>query len=145
MLGRSYAAMDRYQDAAEAYGKAYQLADDNPRLMTDYADILATANKGVFTDQAGELLNKSLAINPRDVKTLWLAGHFNFQRGNYTEAIGYWQRAASFIPKDDENAIVLARQIEQAQNKLVASGGVPVAALPTASEHPPTTPPAAVR
>ena len=136
MLGRSYAAMDRYQDAAEAYGKAYQLDDNNPRLMTDYADILATANKGVFTDQTGELLNKSLAINQQDVKTLWLAGHFNVQRGNYTEAIGYWQRAALLIPKDDENAIVLARQIEQAQNKLVASGGVAVAAKPVVTDTP---------
>lgn len=117
-----------------AYGKAYQLIDDNPRLMTDYADVLATLNEGVFPDQAGKLLGKSLTINPQDLKTLWLTGHFNFQRGNYTEAITYWQRAASLLPKDHENAVILARQIEQAQNKLVASGGVPVAAKPVASE-----------
>ena len=134
MLGRSYASLNRFQEAAMAYGKAYQLIDDNPRLMTDYADVLATLNEGVFPDQAGKLLGKSLTINPQDLKTLWLTGHFNFQRGNYTEAITYWQRAASLLPKDHENAVILARQIEQAQNKLVASGGVPVAAKPVASE-----------
>jgi len=139
MLGRSYAALKRYQEAAGAYAKAYQLVDNNPRLMTDYADVLATANQGIFTDQTGELLNKSLALNPDDLKTLWLTGHFNFQRGNYTEAIGYWQRAASLIPKDDENAIVLAQQIEQAQNKLVESGGVRVAEQPVIEEKPEDT------
>lgn len=139
MLGRSYAALNRHQEAAEAYAKAYQLVDNNPRLMTDYADVLATANQGVFTDQAGELLNKSLAANPRDLKTLWLTGHYNFQRGNYADAIGYWQRAAAFLPKDDENAIVITQQIEQAQNKLVESGGARVAAQPVAGEKPSDT------
>ena len=104
MLGRSYAALKRHREAADAYGKAYQLVGDNPGLMTDYADVLATANQGVFTDQAGELLGKSLAINSKDVKTLWLIGHFNYQRGHYPEAIGYWQRAATFMPEGDENA-----------------------------------------
>ncbi len=138
MLGRSYAAMDRYQDAAVAYGKAYQLVGDNPRLMTDYADILATANQGVFTDQAGELLQKSLAINPEDVKTLWLAGHFDFQRGNYSRAVNHWQRAAALLPQDDENATVLAQQIRMAKNKLDASGGV-MPAAPVVSEAPSST------
>ena len=137
MLGRSYASLNRFQEAATAYGKAYQLIDDDPRLMTDYADVLATLDEGVFPDQAGELLGKSLAINPQDLKTLWLAGHFSFQRGNYAEAIALWQRAASFLPKDDENAVILARQIEQAQNKLVESGGAPVVATePVTSEKP---------
>lgn len=136
MLGRSYAALNRHQEAAEAYAKAYQFVNDNPRLMTDYADVLATTNQGIFTDLAGELLNKSLTLNPQDVKTLWLAGHFNYQRGNYTDAIGHWQRAAAFLPQDDENAIILTRQIEQAQNKLVESGGVPVAVKSVAADKP---------
>ena len=138
MLGRSYASLNRFQEAATAYGKAYQLIDDDPRLMTDYADVLATLDEGVFPDQAGELLGKSLAINPQDLKTLWLAGHFSFQRGNYAEAIALWQRAASFLPKDDENAVILARQIEQAQNQLVEGGGAPVATKPVTSEKPAT-------
>jgi cytochrome c-type biogenesis protein CcmH len=136
MLGRSYASLGRYQEAADAYANAYQLVNDNPRLMTDYADVLATANQGVFSDQAGELLNKSLAMNPQDLKTLWLTGHFNFQRGKYAEAIGYWQTAASFLPQGDENATILEQQIELAQGKLVAGGGAPVAALATTGEPP---------
>jgi cytochrome c-type biogenesis protein CcmH len=136
MLGRSYAAMDRYQDAAVAYGKAYQLVGDNPRLMTDYADILATANQGIFTDQAGELLQKSLAINPDDVKTLWLAGHFNYQRGNYSQSLDYWQRAAALLPQDDENAAVLAQQVRMAREKLGESGGTAMPSTPVVSEAP---------
>ena len=65
MLGRSYTSMKRYQDAAKAYAQAYRLVDDDAALITDYADVMVTANGGEFTDEAGELLNKALALQPR--------------------------------------------------------------------------------
>src|SRR4029077_16856358 len=42
MLGRSYSAMNRIPEAAQAYERAIALMPDNADLLADYADTLAT-------------------------------------------------------------------------------------------------------
>lgn len=118
MLGRSYASMNRYNDALAAYANAYQRDKDNPALMTDYADIMVTANGGTFTDEAGALLDKALAVDPQDIKTLWLSGHWKNQQGEYQEAIARWQQAAALFPAGNENIAVINQQIQQAKMQL---------------------------
>ena len=128
MLGRSYASMKRYQDATKAYARAYALADDNAGLITDYADALVTASGGDFTDEAGELLNKALALQPDNAKALWLLGHWKYQRADYQGAIDSWQRVAGLLPPGDKNAVVINQQIQQAKNALAEKGVVLAAA-----------------
>ncbi len=119
MLGRSYAVLKRYPDAARAYARAHELAGDQPELLVDWADVLIMASNGVFTDQAGELLKKALEKNPDDVKGLWLMGHWYARHGDEARAIDYWRRAAARLPPDSEDLAVLNRQIRDA-------GGEPV-------------------
>ena len=118
MLGRSYASMNRYDDALAAYASAYQLDRDNPALMSDYADIMVTANGGTFTDEAGALLDKALAMDPQDIKTLWLSGHWKNQQGDYRGAIEHWQRAVALFPAGNENIAIINQQIQQAKIQL---------------------------
>src|SRR6476661_9324206 len=44
MLGRTYAMMQRFNEAKEAYEKVLALAPENPEVITDYADIVAMTN-----------------------------------------------------------------------------------------------------
>lgn len=122
MLGRSYATMGRYRDAENAYAKAYRLDKDNPVLITDYADIMVTANGGNFTDEAGSLLENAIALNPREIKALWLSGHWKYQQGQYIEAIARWQQAATLLPAGNENIAVINQQIQQAKLQLGEAG-----------------------
>jgi cytochrome c-type biogenesis protein CcmH len=122
MLGRSYSSMKRYQDAAKAYAQAYRLVDNDAALITDYADVMVTANGGEFTDEAGELLNKALALQPGNVKALWLLGHWKHQRGDYQGAIDSWQRVADVLPAGDKNVAVINQQIQQAKNVMAEKG-----------------------
>ena len=118
MLARSYVALQRFGDAAVAYARAHRLAGDQADLLADYADALVMANDGKFTDQAGALLLKALENEPGNVKALWLAGQWKNLQGEYADAVRYWQRTAEQLPADGENALVLARQIRQAQERL---------------------------
>jgi cytochrome c-type biogenesis protein CcmH len=118
MLGRSYTSLQRFVDAAAAYATAHRLVGDNPGLLADYADALVMANDREFTDQAGALLLKALDTEPRNVKALWLAGHWKSQQEDYAGAVDYWQRAAAQLPPDGEDARVIARQISQARERL---------------------------
>jgi len=133
MLARSYAQMERYQDAANAYAQAYRLADDNAALIADYADVLVTANGGEFTDEAGELLNKALTLQPGNVKALWLSGHWKYQGGDYQGAIASWQGVADVLPPGDKNAAIINQQIQQAKNVLAEKGIVLAAEEPDAA------------
>ena len=46
MLGRTYAMMQRFNEAKEAYEKVLALSPDNPEVLTDYADIVAMTHDG---------------------------------------------------------------------------------------------------
>ncbi|MEF8722079.1 MAG: c-type cytochrome biogenesis protein CcmI [Candidatus Accumulibacter delftensis] len=41
MLARSYKVLERYPEAAEAYGRAGALVDQDPALLADYAEVLS--------------------------------------------------------------------------------------------------------
>ena len=43
-LGRSYAVLERFDDAKRAYAKATQLAPDDATILTDYATLLISEN-----------------------------------------------------------------------------------------------------
>src|SRR5690606_11026928 len=46
VLARSYQAMERWQDSASAYRQALRLSPQDPDLMADLADVLATTQGG---------------------------------------------------------------------------------------------------
>jgi len=138
LLGRSYASMNRFQDAVQAYQHALQLDGKNPDLLSSYADVLIMVHDGEFTDQVGDLLNQALKADPHHLKALWLRGHWRFRHSNYRGAIDDWQIVMTALPPGDENAVTIQRQINAAKARL----GEPVEAVATAT-RPKPSPPAA--
>ena len=128
MLGRSYAALDRYQEAENAYAQARRIAGDHPQLLVDSADIMVMANGGRFTPEAAELLERALQVKPQNAKGLWLMGHYKYQGEDFQSAMDYWQRAAAQLPPDSEDTRAIRLQIEQAESRLLAAGGSPAPA-----------------
>lgn len=133
LLGRSYVAMNRYSDAAEAYRRALQLSGDDAELLSNYADVLVTANNGEFTDQVGEALERALAADPQHVKALWLRGHWKIRRGDSVGAVEDWQMAMTLLPPGDQNIPAIQQQISDVQARsakpaTAGSTGAPVAA-----------------
>ena len=74
MLGRSYAVLSRYREAAGAYAKASNLRPDDATLLADYADILGMANGRKLAGEPAAIVAKALKADPRNVKALALAG-----------------------------------------------------------------------
>ncbi len=133
LLGRTYAALSRYQDSVKAYRHAVELEPQNPDLLSDYADALVAAGNGAFTDQVGELLQRALTVDPRHLKSLWLRGHWRYRHDDVPGAIKDWQTVLAALPPGDENAVSIQRQITIAQGRLGQS----------ATDETPATPPAA--
>ena len=133
MLARSYSIMKRYSEAEDAYANALRLGGENADLLTDYADTMVMADGGVFNDESGALLTRSLELEPGNLKGLWLAGHWKNQSGAYAEAIDYWQQAAAKLPPDSKDAAIINQQISQLQIKLGIAAEEPAAVVTRAA------------
>ena len=92
MLGRSYTMMQRYADAATAYGRATTLNGSDAYLWTDYAEALALSNGQRLEGKPLEAIYRALHIDPKTEKALALAGEAAYQATDYKKAIEYWQK-----------------------------------------------------
>ena len=121
MLARSYAAMQRFPEAAKAYARASQLAPDNAQLLADHADVLAMLQGQSVSGEPTRLIEQALKLDPKNLKALALAGSAAFERQDFATANLYWTKARALAPPGSDFATGLDRSIEEAQ---VASGAV---------------------
>lgn len=126
MLARSYKVMRRMAEAERAYEKAWPLVEQDPQLLADYADLLASKS-GDLSGRPEQLINKALALDPNHMQSLWLAGTAAFNRADYAAAVKHWQRAQRQLPPDSEDAQMLANIVEEARQKMGARKGAPLA------------------
>lgn len=123
MLGRSYSVLNRYPEAVQAYEKVLSVAGNDPQVLADYADALAMANGESLEGKPVEMLQKALSIDPRNQKALWLIGTAAFERGDFAQAIDYWQRLKSQLPPGSEDAQMMEANIGEARQYLARQGG----------------------
>lgn len=98
MLARSYDTLERFDDAARAYGEALKEAGRRnvepavqARLHADRADVLASARGGDLEGPAGAAITQALLLDPRQPKALALAGTAAARRGDITVARQHWK------------------------------------------------------
>lgn len=123
MLGRTYVALGRFDDAAQALGKASALLPDDARLLADYAEALALSQQRKFGEKAVELLNKALKINAKEEKALELLGIAAYQNREFAKAASYWRKLLKVIPQDSEYARDIAGAAEQAEKAAAGLAG----------------------
>ncbi len=116
LLGRSYGAMEQYDRAAKAYTRASQLVPGDAGLLADYADTLAMAQGRKLDGAPFELVKRALAIEPRHLKALALAGAAEYERRNFAAAIGYWQRVLEVAPPQSDFARAVTESIAEARS-----------------------------
>lgn len=136
MLARSYAAMDKPQQAVKAYSRAYQLLGDNPTLLLGYAEALAAARRQPsLVGRPAQLIKRALELAPQDPHALWLAGVVAASQGDVKTAVAHWQAALQQLPADDPNAAVIRRNLTVARQQLGT-----VTAVAPAKQPPPGVP-----
>lgn len=134
MLGRSYAAMERFSEAAAAYGEAAARLSGDAQLLVDYADVLAMSQGRRLTGEPEKLVQRALAIDPDNPKALALAGTIAFEQKKYAIAVTHWQRLAKSLPPGSEIASDVQASIAEAQALAGASGATAAATKPAAAK-----------
>jgi cytochrome c-type biogenesis protein CcmH len=104
LLARSYAALGRYAEAANAYARADALVPDNADLLADYADALAMAQGKQLAGKPAELARRALTLDPQHRKALALAGTAAMEAHDLDGALQYWRRLLAQFPEGSEDA-----------------------------------------
>ncbi len=126
MLGRSYAAIGRHDQAEPALKRALALHGDDAVLLTDYADALAMVNGRNLEGEPSRLIERALKIDPSNIKALALAGTHAFVRKDYAAALRHWEKLAQLAPSGE-----MAQQIQGGIDEARKLSGTPT---PTAAQ-----------
>lgn len=123
MLGRSYMALQRYPESAQAWKRADELEPGNASILTNYAEATGFAAQGNLDGEPTRLLARALDADPSHAKALALSGGAAFARGDYQGAIEYWQRLLLLSGDDEELSTALMTGIAKAQARLGDDAG----------------------
>lgn len=116
MLGRSYGALGRFGDAAQAYANAAARRPNDAGLLADYADALAMAQGRRLQGEPETIIANALKADPANLKALALAGSAAFEKQDYAAAIGYWERILPGLPPESEGARSIQTGIAEARS-----------------------------
>jgi len=122
MLARSYNAIGRYAEASEAYARLVKLVPNDAGLLADYADTLAMAQNRSLQGEPEKLIDRALAIDPKNVKALALWGSAAFDRKDYVSAAQRWEKLLAVVPAESDIARSISNSIADARSQMGQSG-----------------------
>jgi cytochrome c-type biogenesis protein CcmH len=136
LLGRSYAALGRYDDAADAYAQAAGRMPDDAQLYADWADAAAMAQGRKLSGKPEALLARALAADPKNQKALALAATAKLERGDVEGSLKQWRELRALVaPGSDE-----AREIDTVIAQIGAPKRGPAATPPADDAKKPAVP-----
>ena len=133
LLGRPFAFMERYQDAATAFASAAALAPDNDDIVISYGEALTYAAGGAIPPAARQQFTTVLARNPDHEGARFFSGKMQAQDGDLPGALATWTALAQAA---DPAAPWLPGLVEQLRS-LAAEIGVEAPDIAVADAPPP--------
>jgi cytochrome c-type biogenesis protein CcmH len=116
MLGRSYLALNRLDDALVAYDHAHRLDGKNPDAAMGLGEAMSLRAGGEITPEASQLFEEALSEAPGNPQALLYGGFAAATRGDRALARSRWQTLKSMHPPP---------QIEQMLDARIAELGPP--------------------
>lgn len=134
MLARSYNALGRFGDAADAYARLVKLVPGDASLLADYADTLAMSLNRSLLGEPEKLIARALAADPKNIKSLALSGSAAFERRDYQGAVTQWNKILALVPPESDIARSTQNSIGEA--KTLAGQPATAQAAPAATAAP---------
>ena len=109
MLGRSYVALNRLDDAVVAYDHAHQLDGKSAEAAMGLGEAMSLHAGGQITPAAGRLFEAALLLAPTNPKALLYGGFAAAVRGDRALARTRWEALKSLHPPPQIVAMLDAR------------------------------------
>ncbi|MCL2830620.1 MAG: c-type cytochrome biogenesis protein CcmI [Betaproteobacteria bacterium] len=120
MLARSYHALGRYPEAAQAYEQLLAHlppgSPPNAEILLDYAESLAATQQD-FSGKPTELIDQALKLAPDAEKALLLAALAAGERQDFDASAAYFERLLKQLPPDSEEAHAVTDALAQLRAK----------------------------
>jgi cytochrome c-type biogenesis protein CcmH len=130
LLGRSYAQIQRFGAAAEAYRQAIALGFDGTEVQGALGEMLAAQSDGTIGPEARNAFAAALEHDPQNPRALYYAGLTLAQDGRAQEAIDIWLGLLRQTAAEAPWRPAVAQQIQEA----AASLGIETPAIPAAAD-----------
>ena len=127
MLGRSYVALERLDDAIVAYDHAHRLDAGNAEAALGLGEAMSLRAGGNITPEAAKLFEQALAIEPASPKALLYGGFAAAARGDVAAARTRWLALKEMHPPAQIEQLLDARieELGAAEPGGSAAGGSP--------------------
>jgi cytochrome c-type biogenesis protein CcmH len=122
MLGRSYAMLQRYDEAANAFAHASTLDSHDASLPSSEGEALVMASGGMVTPKARDAFEAALAIDSKDPRARFYLGLASAQAGELRAALATWEALAADAPKDAPWLESLQKEIAKLRESIEAGG-----------------------
>lgn len=124
LLGRAYKSTEHFGQARDAFARALSLAPEDPGLMVEYAEArtLAAPDRR-FGEEALDLIERALAIDPDHQRALWLRGIAAYQAGDIDGANRNWEHLLAVLPGDSPVRDSVQQQLAQLRGEAAPGAG----------------------
>lgn len=125
LLGRSYVALERIDDAVDAYGRAHRLDANNVPALLGLGEALSLRAGGNITPAAGQLFEQALTLEPDNPQALLYAGFGAATRGDRATARRRWMAVKATHPPAEIEQMLDQRIAELGTADLQGASGAP--------------------
>lgn len=115
MLAHSQASLERYPAAVKAYAEAARRMPGDAQVLADWADALAMTQGRSALGEPTRLLDRAVALDPRNLKARVMAGSAAIERGDLEAARRHFEAARAEAPADSGIARAMDSQIAALQ------------------------------
>lgn len=122
MLARSYKAMERFEEAQQAFDQAGELVKTDPDLLVDHAEVIAILAGNKLEGKPRQMIEEALRLNPEHPMGLMMSGVAAYQNADYKGAVARWEKLLGMLPPDSPDAQQMQANIDDAR----AKGGLAV-------------------
>ena len=123
LLGRSYLAMGRDQDAIGALKRAYELEPLDPAVIVEYGEALILTDQGRVGDLARALMERAREADPRNPRARHYIALAKSQGGDIQGALQDWVDLRAISPADAPWLKVVDEQIASSAKDLGVDPG----------------------
>lgn len=132
ILAQSYRAMQRHDEAAQAYQRAYELSGKDASYAADYGESLVAASETQVTPEARALFDQALEANPSEPRARFYLGLAKAQAGQAPEAIAMWRSLVVDSPPDAPWLPVVREMIQS----VAGDAGIDPESIPATGQAP---------
>ena len=122
-LGHLHASRQELYLAADAYEHAVRLSNgSNVEALLGLGESLALTDQTALNGRAGEMVERAVSLDPRNVRALWWSGAAAYQRNQLALARTRWQQLLAGNPPPDI-AQILTVKISEIDKRIGAATG----------------------